>query len=79
MAKDVTYTGIDIVAGENVDVVGDAHQLSEYFDEDCFDAVFSISTFEHLAMPWKAAIEINRVMKTGGVLMGTTIKPLPAA
>jgi SAM-dependent methyltransferase len=62
------YVGLDIIEGENVDVVGDIHQLSRYFGEESFDFVYSISTFEHLAMPWKAVLEINKVMLTGGLL-----------
>jgi SAM-dependent methyltransferase len=62
------YVGLDIVAGENVDVVGDVHQLSRHFDKESFDFVYSVSTFEHLAMPWKAVLEINKVMATGGWL-----------
>jgi len=62
------YVGLDIIDGGNVDVVGDIHQLSRYFDAKRFDFVFSISTFEHLAMPWKAVLEINKVMATGGLM-----------
>lgn len=61
------YTGLDIVKGPNVDVVGDAHALSEYFEPESFDAIYSIATFEHLAMPWRVALEINKVLRTGGV------------
>jgi SAM-dependent methyltransferase len=64
-----TVTVIDIAAGGNVDVVGDAHCLSDYFAPDQFDAVVSTSVFEHLAMPWKAVIEINRVLKPGGLVL----------
>jgi SAM-dependent methyltransferase len=66
------YVGLDIHEGENVDVVGDIHQLSECFPGETFDAVFSISVFEHLAMPWKAILEINQVMKEGGLLFIAT-------
>ena len=61
------YTGMDILAGENVDVVGDAHKLSKLFPEKRFRAVMSFSVLEHLLMPWKFAIELNRVMELGGV------------
>ncbi len=37
--------------GENVDLVIDAHRLSEYFDKESFDLVISFAVFEHLAMP----------------------------
>jgi SAM-dependent methyltransferase len=66
------YTGFDIHAGEGVEVVGDIHKLSQYFPKERFDAVFSVSVFEHLAMPWKAVLEINKVMKEGGLLFIAT-------
>jgi hypothetical protein len=62
------YVGLDIIEGENVDVVGDVHQLSRYFSEQSFDFVYSVATFEHVAMPWKAILEINKVMLRGGLL-----------
>jgi hypothetical protein len=61
------YTGFDIAAGDNVDVVGDAHFMSDHLPRNHFDFVFSISTFEHLLMPWKAAVELNAVMRQGGI------------
>ena len=61
------YTGLDILEGPNVDVVGDAHCLTDYFADESFDAVYSIFTFEHLAMPWKVALELNKVMRRGAV------------
>ena len=62
-----TYTGFDIEPGHNVDVVGDAHELSRHVEPESFDALLSVATFEHLAMPWKVAVEINKVLKPGGV------------
>lgn len=59
-------TVLDILPDDNVDVVGDAHELSSLFAPESFDAVYSISVFEHLLMPWKVVVEMNRVMKTGG-------------
>jgi SAM-dependent methyltransferase len=61
------YTGFDIEPGHNVDVVGDAHELSRHVEPESFDALLSVATFEHLAMPWKVAVEINKVLKPGGV------------
>lgn len=59
-------TVFDVNPGENVDVVGDAHKLSKFFPPETFDFVQSISVFEHLAMPWVVATELNRVLKIGG-------------
>jgi SAM-dependent methyltransferase len=65
------YVGFDVLPGPNVDVVGDAHRLSQLVDGP-FDAVYSISTFEHLAMPWKVVLEINRVLRVGGLMFAAT-------
>lgn len=72
-----SYVGLDVLSGENVDVVGDAHDMAGLFDPESFDSVFSMSTFEHLAMPWKAALEINRVLAQGGTVMVATHQTWP--
>jgi SAM-dependent methyltransferase len=66
------YIGLDIHSGPGVDVVGDVHQLSSIFPDQKFDAIYSVSVFEHLAFPWKAALEINRVLKIGGLCFVST-------
>ena len=67
------YVGFDFYPGENVDVVGDAHRLSSYFEtEDKFDLIFSSATFEHLYMPWVVALEIQKMLKVGGVVFVET-------
>lgn len=77
LGEHVEYVGMDIVAGENVDLVGDAHELSSLFPPQSFDAVFSISVFEHLLMPWKVAVEINRILKPGGLVLICTHQTFP--
>lgn len=72
-----TYTGMDVREGPNVDVVGDAHDLTRLSMGHRFDAVFSVSVFEHLLMPWKVAVEINRVLKPGGLVYAATHQCLP--
>ena len=59
------YTGFDFHPGNNVDVVGDVHKIAKYFDEK-FDLIYSSACFEHFAMPWVAATEINKLLKVGG-------------
>jgi hypothetical protein len=64
-----TYIGFDFYDGENVDIVGDAHKLTTYFnDQEKFDLIFSSAVFEHLHMPWVAAVEIQKMLKVGGHL-----------
>lgn len=61
------YIGFDFYDGENVDVVGDVHELTKYFSPDKkFDLIFSSAVFEHLHMPWVAAEEIQKLLKVGG-------------
>lgn len=60
----IQHFGVDITPGENVDAVGDAHQLSSFLNRT-FDAAFSISAFEHFIMPWKVVLELNAVLKVG--------------
>ncbi len=61
-----SYTGFDYYPGKNVDVVGDAHSLSSYFEGRKFDLIFSSAVFEHLAMPWKVSTEMIKLLKVGG-------------
>src|SRR6202046_1911736 len=62
-----SYVGFDYYGDDNTDVVGDAHCLTEYVGTGQFDAIFSLSVFEHLAMPWVAAMEINKALVPGGL------------
>ena len=66
------YVGLDVLPGENVDVVGDAHQLSRLFQGVRFDAVAAFSVLEHILMPWKFIVELNRTLNTGAVGLFTT-------
>jgi SAM-dependent methyltransferase len=68
---DARYVGFDLNPGPNVDVAGDAHELSSHFSEP-FDAIYAISTVEHLAMPWRFAVEANAALRDGGLLFLAT-------
>jgi len=72
LSKSVKYSGMDIIPGPNVDWVGDAHELSTCTGGETFDAIFSISVFEHLGMPWKVVLEMNKIMRTGGIVFVAT-------
>jgi len=62
-------TVLDIVEQDGVDVVCDAHIMSTCLEPESFDAVISVSVFEHILMPWKLCLEINRVIKPGGYVL----------
>jgi len=62
-------TVLDIVDEPDVDICADAHKVSQYFDKNMFDAVISVSVFEHLAYPLKVVIEVEKILKEGGYFM----------
>ena len=68
-----TYIGFDYYPGNNVDVVGDAHKLSDYFEgQEKFDIIYSSACFEHFAMPWLVAPEMAKLLKVGGIVFVET-------
>lgn len=67
------YIGFDYYSGNNVDVVGDAHKLSTYFEkEEKFDLIYTSACFEHFAMPWIVSVEISKLLKVGGCVFVET-------
>ena len=53
-------------------MIADAHALSHSFAPEYFDAIISLSTFEHLKYPFLAAHEILKCLKLGGRLFVQT-------
>lgn len=66
------YLGLDIMTGENVDLVGDAHELSALFKTKRFQAIMAFSVLEHLLMPWKFVVELNQILEMGAIGIFTT-------
>jgi SAM-dependent methyltransferase len=71
------YVAADFMAGEDVDVVADAHCLTKTFRRNYFDMALACSVFEHLSRPWIATKEIARVLRTGGTLFVQTHQSFP--
>ncbi len=63
------FVGIDLVAGNAVDIVMDCHELA--FDNESFGVVLSTSQMEHDSDPFRSMAEISRVLKTGGYFIFT--------
>jgi SAM-dependent methyltransferase len=57
---------VDAFWGKNTDIVSDAAALA--IADETMDCVVCTGTFEHLPDPWKAAREIARIAKPGGVV-----------
>ncbi|MCW2494667.1 class I SAM-dependent methyltransferase [Jatrophihabitans sp.] len=67
---DVTYTGVDVTAGENVDVVmRKPYRLP--MKTNSFDLVITGSAFEHIPFMWASFLEISRVVRPGGLIFLT--------
>lgn len=63
-----SYTGLDLEAGTNVDIVpGNPHNWSEIGNEQ-FDLVISGQALEHDKFFWVTFPEIARILKCGGIL-----------
>lgn len=63
---DWTYTGLDIKAGDNVDIViTDIYNWFE-IEDNSYDVIISGQLFEHLEFFWLTMSQIERVLKPGG-------------
>lgn len=63
------YTTFDMVAGKNIDVVGDA--LNPPFADKSFDTIISTQVLEHVEKPWIMVREIGRIIRPGGICITT--------
>lgn len=64
--KNTDYIGLDIEAGDNVDVVlKDPYKFP--LDDSSVDVVISISVFEHTEFFWLTYLEILRILKPSGL------------
>jgi len=66
LAAQAEWIGCDVQAGDDVDIVADAHSLTTVTGSEQFDAIMACSVFEHLARPWIAAREIAQALRPGG-------------
>ncbi len=64
--KNMEYTGIDMSAGPNVDIV--TNNQSTPFENDSFDVITSSSNFEHDDCFWVTFLEMCRIVKSGGYI-----------
>jgi SAM-dependent methyltransferase len=71
------FIGVDIHPAEGVDMVADAHFMSERIAPNSVNGVFSLAVMEHLAAPWLFAREINRVLKVGGYTLHSVPQAFP--
>lgn len=70
------WLGLDAMAGPNVDVVGDVYALPREWDRQ-FSGVVCSEVLEHLARPWRALPELQRVLQPSGWIVITTLFAFP--
>ena len=73
----VEHLGTDIEAGADVDIIADVHRLTAVVGEEQFDVIISCSTFEHFKYPHRAAHEVMKALRVGGVLYIQTHQSFP--
>ncbi len=64
------YTGCDVSAGDNVDLIQDNPDVLP-IPEASFDVVISGQCLEHVEHPWLLVKEMARALKGGGLLLIT--------
>lgn len=69
--KGWSYTGLDLTAGANVDVVAE-NPYRFPFEAGAFDVAISGSTMEHVKHPWRWLPELARALRPGGLLIVVT-------
>lgn len=75
--KNAKIIQIDIDEERNPDIVADVCEMP-MFKDNSIDAIFMIEVLEHVAEPWRAIPEINRILKPGGRLIVSTPFIFPA-
>ncbi|MBI1889904.1 MAG: methyltransferase domain-containing protein [Burkholderiales bacterium] len=68
--KDFTnwkYQGVDMVAGNNVDIVLQDPYDWKQIDSNSVDVVISGQAFEHIEFFWITMLEVARVLRPGGI------------
>ena len=68
------YVGIDCF-GKSADILADAHAIP--FQDATFDGILSFAVLEHLHNPFIAVQEIERLLRPGGVFVGTVSQGEP--
>ena len=66
---DFDFEFLSLYPDKNYDniIVADATQC-DYVPSDTYDAIYSVSVFEHISKPWKAAEHLTRILKPGGLM-----------
>lgn len=70
------WLGVDVQPGDGVDRVADVHSLPAEWSGR-FSGVVCSEVLEHVRAPWDALRELRRVMRSGAVIIVTTVTAFP--
>jgi SAM-dependent methyltransferase len=70
-----SYSALDIAEQPDSPVPVTVADITDcpHIADDSLDFVFSLDVFEHIDKPWRAASEITRILRPGGVTMHSTL------
>ena len=68
ISRGASFTGVDIVPGEDVDVVHDLSAGLGPFEGSHFDLILCTSVLEHCRAPWLLAASLEMLLPIDGVL-----------
>lgn len=66
------YIGLDLIEGDNVDIVDDAENIPKHWPDETFDLVICTETLEHVKNPVSIVNKMRNVLKKGGWMLITT-------
>tara|TARA_Y100000389_G_scaffold129092_1_gene126541 strand:- start:2087 stop:2857 length:771 start_codon:yes stop_codon:yes gene_type:complete len=67
LLKNFKYIGVDLVEGENVDIILD-DPYAYPFEDNSVDVIIANSIFEHSEFFWELFLELLRILKPTGIL-----------
>ena len=71
------YILCDMSPGDDVDIVCDAHKLTDQFQKNSFDIVVINSVLEHVRRTWIVAQQIYAILKRNGIVHVQTHQSFP--
>lgn len=62
-----SYVGFDVAEGPNVDLI-EKEPGKIPLEDASVDVVVSANSLEHVSMPWKLVLEMDRILRPGGLI-----------
>ena len=62
-----TYQGVDLIEGNNVDIVVENGYDWQEIEDESYDVIISGQAFEHIEFFWLTLEQIKRILKPGGL------------